>query len=669
MARALLSRKCLAIGVSSVELVDGDANEFPYLDGAVVAADTIGQWALHSGFAASDVIVLTDKDENRVTDTSLQDAFDQLVPAGTLVDHFVLAFTGHGLTGINDDTTYWLLSDSLDQGYSIFVEDLRRQLYAYGIQHLTIFSDACRAIANSRDLRGLLPRPGVRKRHQPPLADFQVARFNACQDATSAFQVKDHGAAAPGKCIFSGVLAEALWGRVPAAFDRKIINSSSLGRGLRAATKERAALYNLTLVPGGNPCFDEVIYFNEKSPPTPPNPDLQPWPRANATQAASVGPLGHAAHPGVFKSVLKDPAVRTTVLGESFGLTHPGIDTNLEFPGLPDSAKSLVESVSQTRGRLASPNLPNSRKLELSVQLADELNVLEALAASEARRKKAEGLRRSLYSAAKPTSFGEARIVVNRPILRVWSEQPVRLLEHVRNPAAFAPVDPGYEGVLMVEFADGLFAPVWFYRDLDGTMLRDDEGVAAISYREINGNEAKTGVAATVISRLLTGDLSADEVDNFATQLRYEKHVNPVFGAIAAYCYDVTGDLNSIRRMAAYYGKRGQATPYDIVFMGMIKNDGKMAHVPEVPRDARRREGKPPDWLTEPTSAGDVRIAGRCPWLRQGWDFLSTPEDTELPLVDGLDRFRTSLTASVFTTLNRDGGEALAERWGLQPNL
>jgi hypothetical protein len=67
------------------------------------------------------------------------------VPAGTTVDHFVLAFTGHGLTGLNDDTTYWLLSDSLDQGYNIFVEDLRRQLYGYSMQHLTIFSDARRA--------------------------------------------------------------------------------------------------------------------------------------------------------------------------------------------------------------------------------------------------------------------------------------------------------------------------------------------------------------------------------------------------------------------------------------------------------------------------------------------------------------------------------------------
>jgi hypothetical protein len=121
--------------------------------------------------------------------------------------------------------------------------------------------------------------------------------------------------------------------------------------------------------------------------------------------------------------------------------------------------------------------------------------------------------------------------------------------------------------------------------------------------------------------------------------------------------------------MAAYYGRKGQAAPFDVIFLGMIQNDGALAHVPDVPRDVRLREGNPPPWLTAPTEAKDVRIAGRCPWLRQGWDFLSAPEDVELSLVDGLDRFRPSLTSSIFTTLDTEGGAALTEKWQLKPNL
>lgn len=666
-----MSRKCLAIGVSSVEPVDAAADEFPYLDGAVVAAETIGQWALHSGFAASDVVVLTDKGANRITDRSLQDAFDQLVPAGTPVDHFVLAFTGHGLTGINDDTTYWLLNDSLDQGYNIFVEELRRQLYAYGIQHLTIFSDACRAIANSRDLRGLLPRPGVRKRHQPPVADIEVARFNACQDATSAFMVRVPGAAAPGKCIFSGVLAEALWGRVPAAFDGSVVDSSSLGRGLRAAAKERATQYNLTLVPGGSAFFDKVVYFDQATPPLPPDPDLSPWPPTEGAQAASAGAVAAGAKlpvaPNVFKSVLENVAIRTTILGPSFGVSHPDIDTTRAFPGLPKIAKPLVESVSLARQRLASRNVSKPSRKVLSDQVADQLKRLEGLAAGEARKKKANTLRASLERAAMPSRDAHVRLVINGTVKQIWSAMPLRLLGRGLRPTEFSPSKPTDEGLLMIEFADGLFAPVWLYRDLVCTLLRDGDGVAAISYREVNSDNTGTHVAARAISRLVTGDLSAEDVDNLATELRHEKHVNPIFGAIAAYCYDVIGDLNSIRRMAAYYGKKNQATPYDIVFMGMVKNDGAMAHVSSVPVDRRRREGDGPIWLMAGTQAVDVRIAGRCPWLRQGWDFLAAPEDAELPLVDGLNRFRAHLTRSVFTTLDKDGGRALAEKWQMKP--
>jgi hypothetical protein len=663
------SRKCLAVGVSSVAPVDGAADEFPYLDGAVVAAETIGQWALHSGFAADDVVVLTDKGNNRVTDVSLQDAFDRLLPANTVTEHLVLSFTGHGLTGINDDTTYWLLSDSLDQGYQIFVEELKRQLFSYSVQHLTIFSDACRAIANTRDLRGLLPRPAVRKRHQPPAA-VQIARFNACQDATSAFMVRVPGTAAPGKCIFSGVLAEALWGRVPAALDGPVVDSASLGRGLVAAAGERAKQYSLTLVPGGSAFFDKVIYFDQNAPPKPPDPDLAPWPPATAARAATAGApqAGAAAIPNVFKSVLADKAIRSDILGREFGADHPDIDTSRAFPGLPGAAKSLVESVAHTRRRLASPELPKRQKKALSIEITDQLKVLEALAAGKARKKKADQLRASQQRTATRLPDVNARLVVNAPVSRMWSRIPIHPLHHDSRQSQFALSELDEERQLMVEFADGLFAPIWSYRDLLCTVLRARDGVAAIGYRTLQGDDPGAGVAADAVSRLVTGDLSSEEVDKLATRLKSEQHVNPVFGAIAAYCYDVTGDQNSIRRMAAFYGLNAEPAPYDIVLMGMIENDGEVARVPAVPKDDRRPRAGLPDWLTAATAARSVRVAGRCPWLRQGWDFLSTPDDAELPLVDGLARFRAHLAPSAFTTLDARGGRMLAEQWELRPS-
>jgi hypothetical protein len=668
-----MSKKCLAIGVSSVTPVDPAPAQdpFAYLDGAVVAAETIGLWALNSGFASSDVIVLTDKGANTVTDESLKKAFDALLPEGTTTDHFVLSFTGHGLTGINDDTTYWMLSDSLTEGYDIFVEELRRQLYYYGIQHLTIFSDACRAIANTQNLRTLVTRPGVRKRHQPAI-DVQVARFNACQDATSAFMVKDVAGGAPGKCIFSGVLAEALWGRVPDAFDGSVIDSASLGRGLKAAAAKRAKTYNVTLVPGGNPCFDKLIYFDQNTPPQPPNPDLAPWPAAAAVQAVSAGAPTvkmdlESLPPDVFKSVLTDKAVRKDILGVDFGADHPDIDTHRAFPGLPAGAKPIVENVALTRRRLRSSQLPKPRKDALSAGMAEQLRTLEALAAGKARKKKADQVRSSLQRVETASQDAKARLVVNAKVKSIWSSVPIELLRRGPAQSQFALREvPGAQ--LIVEFADGLFAPVWCYPDLVCTVLRDSDGVAAIVYRNVNGADKGASVATDAISRLATGNMTSDEVDRLATALRESKHVNPVFGAIAAYCYDLTGDLNSIRRMAAFYQINRQAAPYDIVFLSIIENDGRAANVPAIARDDRRvQDGTLPPWLTQATPAVRVSIAGRCPWLRQGWDFLSTPEDSELPLVDGLMQVRTHLTRAPFTTLDKEGGKTLADKWQLEP--
>ena len=213
-----MAKKCLAIGVSTVDAVDGHPDEFPYLDGAVVAAQTMGQWALKSGYDPAHVKVLVDSGDERVTDKAIARALNDLLPVGEVTEHFILSFAGHGLTGMNDDITYWLLNDSLQNGYQIFVEDMRRELYMYGIEHLSIFSDACRAIANFPALRNLRARTGVDRRNAAPNDDIQIDRYNACQDATSAFMVKETNAAAPGKCIFSGVVADALWGLEPLAF-------------------------------------------------------------------------------------------------------------------------------------------------------------------------------------------------------------------------------------------------------------------------------------------------------------------------------------------------------------------------------------------------------------------------------------------------------------------
>ena len=51
-------RVCLATGVSNVTPRPGEESRFVYLDGAPLAAEAIGQWALRSGFGGDNVRII-----------------------------------------------------------------------------------------------------------------------------------------------------------------------------------------------------------------------------------------------------------------------------------------------------------------------------------------------------------------------------------------------------------------------------------------------------------------------------------------------------------------------------------------------------------------------------------------------------------------------------------
>lgn len=648
-------RKCLAIGVGTVRKVAGadDGSVFPFLDGAVVAAKTIGQWAVNSGMAAADVAVLTDDRGGTVVEADLGAALDRLVPDdGTRVDHLILFFAGHGLTGDNDDITYWLLSDSLQQGYKIFVEELRRRLYTYNIGYLTIFSDACRAIADKADIRSLEPHSGANKRHGAVDPVPSIARFNACQDATSAFMIGEPGAAAPGKCLFSGVLAEALWGRVEDAFAQDRIDSSSLGRGLRTAVRARAKAYGLSLVPGGNPFFDEVVYYDRASPPLPPDPDLAPWPPPGAG-AIFAGPGNETLAPGPTGFELAesdDESADSTKHGSAGDGAEPpwigplGVDL-----GAADFASPPPDIEADGAGW----------PVAADVLLADPTP--SPTEARTARRRRRAAKVRSELRAAPPAAD---RIAIGGKVAAIWSAKPISWNAAGRERAV---LEPCGNNLVMIEFADGLFAPVACYQDLGCRVVRDAAGVIAISFISPSADPHGGGaqIVRKALAQLQTRTLAAADADALAIKLRDGKHSNPVLGAIAAYCYDLTGDMDSIRRMAGFYRQHGQPVPYDIALLGMLDSAGGMAQVPAVARDLRRDPAQVPPWVVQAVEAGPVPVAGRCPWLRQGWDYVVSSEPEEQWLTAGLAGFAPHLQQSAFTTFDEAGGTGLAGIWGL----
>ncbi|HEX7930832.1 MAG TPA: hypothetical protein VF470_08015, partial [Sphingomicrobium sp.] len=167
-------------------------------------------------------------------------------------------------------------------------------------------------------------------------------------------------------------------------------------------------------------------------------------------------------------------------------------------------------------------------------------------------------------------------------------------------------------------------------------------------------------------ARLAAGSLTLNEASDLAVNLRMMKHVNPVLGVISAYLYDAVGDVDSIRRMAYFYVHHNQAIPFDIAFLADLGTQGSAdgslrAEVPALGerRPRTRNEGAVP-WTTAATLKVEGPVAGRMPWMRQGWPHVASPTRAERMMMGEVLRVMPRLTSSRFTTFDRDGGTQAA---------
>lgn len=152
------------------------------------------------------------------------------------------------MIGAEIGSTFWLLSDALEQQYRVNVDSLVAELLRYGVPRITLISDACRDGPPDLELQRLDPRRvivGPRDRVKNPRFD----RLAACQDGRTAFMVGDSASALPGKCIFSGVGADILWKREAAGDPDGLVTTLGLGRTARDRATERASDYRFELYP------------------------------------------------------------------------------------------------------------------------------------------------------------------------------------------------------------------------------------------------------------------------------------------------------------------------------------------------------------------------------------------------------------------------------------
>ena len=182
------------------------------LNDAASGAKRMHEWALSQGMPdGTHAKLITDADGKKVHPDLIYDAIKEIID-GPGVDQLVLYFAGHGVN-INRNE-HWLLTDAPVKTSAAVNVSGRVELARYcGINHVVIFSDACRVAPEglqAQNVRGVdvFPNEGAADRAKP------VDQFFACFLGRTAAEIKDPASAASTySALYTNALLDALNGQ------------------------------------------------------------------------------------------------------------------------------------------------------------------------------------------------------------------------------------------------------------------------------------------------------------------------------------------------------------------------------------------------------------------------------------------------------------------------
>lgn len=622
----MANQACLSIGI-------GDAPPLDYLRGAVNGARAIDAWARAEGYQTRLLIDTVDAIEFADVDKALT----ELLANGA--DRLLLYFAGHGLsTGAADDM--WLLSRWSDVGQGVSVNQLRNRLHRYGVRQLVIMSDACRTPVDARtqDITG---HPVLSR---GPFSETlpQVDLWFAASPARAAWMIPGR-TPAETRCVFSGLLAEALAGGHASAFDAGRITNFSLADFLEAEVPQVAGRYNVELRPAITTSIRPPANVYMGNPPPSP-PDMPPWPAPGsdlATVMAGTGTTSIAPPPGEsWSSPPPPPPPRRT------GITQPA--SAAAAPVVRMSLETLASSDAQAMDRAEAETEATVQRTMQAFQLEQRPSHFET-------------------GAGFVVSGGEvleALVGAAGVVVRLGDDGPWRV-----EPTSASFAGPWWENSiplrlplpLLIQMQGGDWIGAAAMPDFVLSFTLSERGAESAIYRWMQSPYARG--TEEVMARLRASGLARERAPEVLAALRGHKHADPMLGVLAAYLHESMGDIDNVRRTAWYFAQRNQPIPFDIALLGRLE-----AHrtdvpglvevvIPEVPEDTGMRSG--PGYLRAATPAGTGRVAGAFPFLRQGWGLLD-PEGRGDLYPAGLAALAEHLRPAPFTTLDAAGGAELA---------
>jgi hypothetical protein len=613
--------RCLAIGIS-------DAPPLNYLPGAVNGARAFAAWA-----RARDAKVELLTDEKRpVGFTDARDALQRLLSGPGTISRLYIYFAGHGGSrGAAEDL--WLLSHWRQDQRAISVHSLRRRLERYGVKQIAIVADACRSLPNNSECAELTADPilglGPCDRNQT-LVEFLWAseQFNETFMVPGADPDDD-------RCIFTGVLEEALSGAREDAFDpqRNAITSGSLKRFLDREVLARGAYYNVDCKPNITPGFisPEDVYLDAK-PAVPPA--LKPWP-ASSVAVGQTGSSEITNRNG--RRGWSTPATRIRrTRGGPVRHTAP-IDQGAEDWKRAVELERRVEEMTRT--------FQAAYEAEEQRPTHYETNAGFSLAGDSARR----------------VILTRGAQAIDDKDRRWWRIAPVEADDGTSVQWDFqTPL------ALLIELDSGNWTGAAALPGFITTLTVAHGGTESLICRRMHAPAGEGKATELAVSQLRAGSLTRDASFDLAASFREEKEQDPIRGMLAAYLYDTQADVESVRRTAHSLAYSGISIPYDIALLGRVPcrrdpNGRIVARIPATKdRVPKSREEETRPWTYSATGEIHAPVAGAFPWLRQGWTLLDPGGDDPALVSEELAALGEFLLPHTFTTLRPEGGQRLS---------
>ena len=615
--------RCVAIGVS-------DAPPLDYLPGAVNGAKAFGDWASSLGIPTK---VLID-DEKPIGIEAIREAFELLFKNKPKISRFLVYFSGHGLA-LPAAGDLWLLSEWSITLRAVSVSRLRDRLSRYGVSQLTLVSDACRSPAATLDSASVADDPVLNRgpfdRKEPDIDWLRASSpFQAAYMVKGARDEED-------RCIFSGLLTEALVGAHDAAFDPPggaQISNFSLKKFLMSEVPSLAGRYKVTLEPHIDTGFvpPDNIYVGGR--PTT-APVLKPWPSGTEIGAMNAASSGVGGRRG----------------WSTFGVgPHETIDESGVTPGGTRGAtrrkrKSLKDIVARDKEAFALAAVERNKKMS---------SILTQYGSEHGRPTRFE-TRAGVFASGAEI----ADISLGRWAIAELAESPdARRFRSLRSSDLRTPAP------LLIAFDNGNWGGAAGIPDRIATFTIQGKEVVSVIYRLNGGLPGESYDTEYAVAQLRAGTLSVEAGYGLAARLRLMKAQDPVRAVLAAYIYHALGDIENICRVAYYLNLDAVSIPFDVALLARLRarrrEDGSIeVEVPQTSkRTPRSSEEELYSWTRAATPATLALVAGAFPWLRQGWSLLEDQDRSDL-IFEGLSTLSKELLPSPFTTLSAKGGTAL----------